>query len=164
MPPETPDAEPNVQINSHGRPIAAILPTPNTSVQQQDGTIGPVPTYPPNFARESTDFHQVQTINTNAQKNSSLPIPEPEGIYPQTAFVPEELQYSIMNDITPMVIHLPPRNTGGAPANFCGQFQQVAEFGFPFNILHSTNVLLMPVNEGQNIRLFPTVVPMVWIL
>ena len=122
MPLKTPDAEPNVQVNSYGRPIAAILATPRVSGQQQDGTIRPVPTYPPSFARESTDFYQVQTVKTIAQRVTSLPIHEPEGTYPQTAFVPEELQYPIMNDITPMVIHLPPRNMGCAPATFGGKF------------------------------------------
>ena len=63
------------------------------------------------------------------------------------------------NDITPMVIHLPPRNMGIALVNFNGQVQQVAQFGFPFNTLHSTNVLSMPVNERKNFRLFPTVMP-----
>ena len=157
MPPEPPDAEPNVQVNSYGWHIAEILPTPRTFVQQQDGTIRPVPTYPPNFARESTE---VQTVNKNAQRITSLPIEEPEGIYPQKKFVSEELQYPIMNDIRPRVIHLPTRNAGGASANFGRKFQQVTQYGFPFNILHSTNVLLMPVIERQNFRLFPTDFPM----
>ena len=44
MPPETPDAEPNVQVNGYGWPIAAILPSLRTFVQQQDGTIRTVAT------------------------------------------------------------------------------------------------------------------------
>ena len=56
-----------------------------------------------------------------------------------------------------MVIHLPPRSVVDVPANFIGPYQQVTQFGYPFNILHSNNVLLMTVNERQNFRLFPTV-------
>ena len=58
-----------------------------------------------------------------------------------------------------MVIYLLPRTMGDVPDNFNGQFQQVTQFGLPFDILHSTNVLLMPVNERQNFWLFPTVMP-----
>ena len=159
MPPETPDREPNVQVNSYGRPIEAILPTPRTSVQQQDGTIRPVPTYPPNFVRESSDFHQAQIVNANAQGVTNLPTHEPEGIYPQASFIPEELPYPATNDITPMVIQLPPKNMGIEPVNFNVHLQQITQFGFPFNFLHSTNVLLMPINERQNFWLFSTVLP-----
>ena len=55
------------------------------------GTIRPVPTYPPNFVRESSDFHRAQIVNANAQRVTNLPTHEPEGVYPQTSFIPEEL-------------------------------------------------------------------------
>ena len=172
MPPETPDAEPNVHVKSYGRPIAAILPTPRTSLHQQNGTrpvnkmeqngttkwnkmVRPVPTYPPNFVRESSNFHQNHMVDANAQRATELPTYQPDSVFSQTSFTPEDLPYPITSDITPMVIHLPPRNMGKAPVNFNGQFQQVAQFGFPFNTLHSTNVLLMPVNKRQNFPLFP---------
>ena len=105
--PEASEAEPSVQFNSYGRPIAAILPTPKTSVEQPNETLRSVPTYPPNSLRELPDSHQAQTVNINAQRVTNLLTHEPEGIYPQTAFIPEELPYPITNDITPVVIHLP---------------------------------------------------------
>ena len=148
MPPESPETEANVRVNSYGRPVAAILPIPRASVQQQAGTFRPVPTYPPNFVQGSSNFHQTQADNTNAQEGSNLP-----------SYETEEVPYPITSDITPMVIHLPPRNMGIVPINFNGHIHQNAQFGFPFNILHSSKVLLMPVNARQNFRLFPTIMP-----
>ena len=35
----------------------------------------------------------------------------------------------------------------------------MVQVGFPFTIAYSTNVLYMPINERDNCRLFPTVMP-----
>ena len=92
-----PVAEPSVQYNSYGRPTAAILPTPKTSMQQPKEIVRPILTYPPNFLQESSDFHQAQTANTNTSL-TSLPTHELVGIKSQTTFIPEKLQYPITND------------------------------------------------------------------
>ena len=159
MSPVNVSAEPRIQLNSYGRPVAAILPTPRATIQQPNEIARPVPTYPPNFSRETHDSHQLRAINSDAQETVNLPIHQPEGVYPQATFVPEGITYPAINDITPVVIHLPPRNMGIPQVNFNDQFQQVVQAGFPFNVLHSTNILLMPTNERQNFRLFPTVMP-----
>ena len=152
-------AEPRAQLNNYGRPTAAILPTPRVPLQPTNETVRPVPTYPPNYVQNVPNSHQVQTIDTNTEGAPNVPTYELQGIYPQAAFIPEELTHPVANDITPVVIHLPPRNMGIVPTNFNGQFHQVVQAGFPFNILHSTNILMIPSNERQNFRLFPTVMP-----
>ena len=144
-------------LNNYGRPVAAILPTPRIPRQQSNEMIRPIPTYPLNFSQESSNFQQINTTNDQGITNPSAY--EAGGTHSQNAFVSTEPQYPAVGDITPMVIHLPPRSMVDVSVNFIGPSQQVTQFGFPFNILHCPNVPAMVANEGQIFRLFPTVMP-----
>ena len=147
------------QVNSYGRPVAAILPSPMIPKQRPGEILRPVPTYPPNFSQKLSTFQQVNSTNASNQRIVNPPTLEAENAHLQTAFIPTEPQYPIVGDITPMVLHLPPRSMVDVSANFIGQSQQFTQFGFPFNILHSPNVPVLANNERQAFRLFPTVMP-----
>ena len=136
---------PERQLNNYGRPVAAILPTLRIPRQQSDEIIRPIPTYPLNFSQESSNFQEINTTNDQGITNPS-PY-EAGGIHSQNAFVSTEPQYPAVGDITPMVIHLPPRSMVDVSANFIGPSQQVTQFGFPFNILHCPNVPAMVGSE-----------------
>ena len=133
------------------------MPTPRIPRQQPDEMIRPIPTYPLNFSQESSNFQQINATNDQGIKNP--PAYEAGGVPSQNAFVSTEPQYPAVGDITPMVIHLPPRSMWDVSANFIGQSQQVTQIGFPFNILHCPNVPAMVASEGQIFRLFPPVKP-----
>ena len=147
------------RVNNYGRPVAAILPTPRIVRQRSDEVVRPIPTYPPNFLQESSHFHQVNSVDTNNQGAVIPPLSEAGITHLQTVPAPTEPQCPIMGDITPMVIHLPPRSMVDVSANFIGSSQQFTQFGFPFSILHSSDVPVMAPSERQTFRLFPTVMP-----
>ena len=119
--------------------------------------VRPIPTYPLNFSQESSNFQQVNTINANNQGIVNPPVREVENAHLQTAFVSGEPQYPVVSDVTSMVIHLPPRSMVDVSVNFIGPSQQVTQFGFLFNILHSSRVPVMTTSERQTFRLIPTV-------
>ena len=52
-----PNPETDIRLNSYGRPTAAILPTPRNAEHQSDTASQPVPTYPPNYHPNSSDFY-----------------------------------------------------------------------------------------------------------
>ena len=62
-------------------------------------------------------------------------------------------------NMTPLTIQLPPR--GGPDAlrepNF--PIYPGVQWGFPFHVVHSPNVLFIPIDVRRNFRLFPTVMP-----
>ena len=159
MSPRDPLYEPETQVKSYWRPVAAILPTPRTPRRQSIEIVRPIPTYPPDFAQESSNFQQLHANDANNQRNADHPTHEQESTLQQTMFNPEELQYPVVSDIIPVVIHLPPRNMVDIPANFVEPPQQFTQFGLPSNTLHSANVPLITVNERQKFRLLPTVTP-----
>ena len=146
MSPRDSSEVPERQLNNYGRPVAAILPTPRIPRQQPDEMIRPIPTYPLNVSQESSNFQQINATNDQGIKNP--PAYEAGGVPSQTAFVSTEPQNPAVGDITPMVIHLPPRSMWDVSANFIGPSQQVTQFGFPLNILHCPNVPAMVASEG----------------
>ena len=47
----------DTRLKNYGRPTAAILPTPRNAEHQSDTASQPVPTYPPNYHTNSSDFY-----------------------------------------------------------------------------------------------------------
>ena len=67
-----------IRKNSYGRSFAAILPATRISRQQSSEIVRPIPTYPPNFSQESSNFQQVRTINLDSQRITNFPTHEPK--------------------------------------------------------------------------------------
>ena len=118
---------PERQLNKYGRPVAAILPTPRIHRQQPDEMIRPIPTYPLNFSQESSNFKQVTATNDQGITNPAAY--EAGGVHSQNAFVSTDPQYPAVGDITPIVIHLPPRSMVDVSANFISPSQKVTHSG-----------------------------------
>ena len=143
-PPES-ERPTRVQMNSYGRPTAPILPTPRTDNQQLTNVNRPIPTYPPNFANNSTNFQ----------------IWHPDGPSQQDM---HHNQNRMRNDLptydnAPLMIQIPPHQ--GNPITMQQNIgtNPVAFPNFPLQVSHSTNLLLLPSNERQMYRLIPTVMP-----
>ena len=56
-----------------------------------------------------------------------------------------------------MLFPVPLRGT--AADTFLAPVQPLTQIGFPFSATHSTNLILIPAQERQSIRLLPTVMP-----
>ena len=65
-----------------------------------------------------------------------------------------------MSNVTPLVVQLPPRGAPNILPRVPIPIHPMVQVGFLFPVApHSTNVLFMPINERDNCRLFPTVMP-----
>ena len=157
--PDEPSVNSNSRVNSYGRPTAAILPTPRNAEHQPDGGSGHLPTYPPNFHAETSSFQPWHTIVPVEQDNprSSTENADWTNIHVMPMY--EELNNTVVNNMTPLVIQLPPRGAPSMIQRITAPAHPAVQIGFPFHVTHSPNLLLIPVNERMNIRLFPTVMP-----
>ena len=62
-------------------------------------------------------------------------------------------------NLSPMLFPIPLEETTQGTRQTPFVVQQPMQLGFPFDIVHSPNVLLIPAQERQGIRLLPTVMP-----
>ena len=69
----------------------------------------------------------------------------------------EEQNNTVVNNMTPLVIHQCPKGAPSVIQRVTAPTHPAVQIGFPFHVTHSPNLLLIPVNERMNIRLFPTV-------
>ena len=147
------------RLNNYGRPTAAILPTPRNAEHQSDTASQPVPTYPPNYHPNSSDFYPWDG-NTNNERNVTRNASQDEG-QASVLILPNynETQNVPMSNATPLVVQLPPRGAPNYPPRVSIPIHPMVQVGLPFTVAHSTNILFMPINERDNCRLFPTVMP-----
>ena len=105
----------------------------------------PIPTYPPNFANGSTNFQiwrpvgptQRTTQNTHEGMLNNLPT----------------------YDNAPLMIQIPPYQVDANATQQIERSSQVVLPNIPFQVSHSTNLLLLPLHERQINRLFTPVMP-----
>ena len=157
--PDEPTVNTNPRINSYGRPSAAILPTPRNAEHQPDGGSGHLPTYPPNFHAETSSF---QPWHANVPAEQDIPRSSTDNAdWTNIHVMPmyEQQNNAVVNNMTPLVIQLPPRGAPSMIQRVTVPAHPAVQIGFPFHVTHSPNLLLIPVNERMNIRLFPTVMP-----
>ena len=158
-PSNDPNPDTDIRLTSYGRPTAAILPTPRNAEHQSDTASQPVPTYPPNYHPNSSDFYPWDG-NVNNGRNVTQNASQDEG---QASVLIlsnyNETQRAPMSNATPLVVQLPRRGAPNILPRVPIPKHPMIQVGFPFTVAHSTNVLFMPINERDNCRLFPTVMP-----
>ena len=64
-----------------------------------------------------------------------------------------------MSNAIPLKVQLPPRGAPNIPPRVSIPIHPRVQVGFLFTVAHSTNILFMPINERDNCRPFPTVMP-----
>ena len=137
----------NTSVNSFGRPIAAIPPNVRADREARGILPRPIPNYPPNHSPESAAFQQTQVrepMERNRQDNNM----QPNG----------GNHNAVQGfNLSPMFFPVPLRGT--AADTFLAPVQPLTQIGFPFSATHSTNLILIPAQERQSIRLLPTVMP-----
>ena len=148
----------NMRVNSYGRPTAVILRTPRMNSIQADSVSAAPPTYPQGYNPEASAFRPQQR---NAQNYQDSPVRQVYNmetadthVMPTFGGVPSD---SAVANISPLIIHLPPR--GGLDALQEPNFPVYpgVQWGFPFHVVHSPNVLFIPIDFRRDIRLFLTV-------
>ena len=148
------------RVNSYGRPTAAILPTPRVNVVQAGYDSPALPTYPLGYDPEASAFHPLQR---NAKNGQDFPIHHAQNVetanvhvMPTFGGIPSDPS---AGNMTPLIIQLPPR--GGPDTLREPNFPVFpgVQWGFPFQVVHSPNVLFIPIDVRRNFRLFPTVMP-----
>ena len=145
-------AEPmRIPVNSYGRPTAAFLPTPRNANQMTTAINRPAPIYPANFAANNLDTQAQQThrITNNVNINR---------VNPNSAFTTIPYNLPMYNN-APLMIQIPPHEGNLHIPQVNGGFTPVLANHFPFHVGHSTNLLLLPLQERQLYRLLPTVMP-----
>ena len=158
-PSNDPNSDTDIRLNSYGRPTAAILPTPRNAEHQSDTASQPIPTYTPNYYPNSSDFYSWDG-NTNNERNVTRNTSQDEG-QASVLILPNynETQNAPMSNATPLVAQLPPRGAPNILPRVSIPIHPMVQAGFPFTVTPSTNILFMPINERDNSRLFPTVMP-----
>ena len=140
----------NMRVNSYSRPTAAILPTHRlNSIQEGDVDAVP-PTYPQGYNPEASAFLPQQQNAQNDQDSIVLQVYKIEtaDTHVMPTFVGVSSDPAAAN-MTPLIIHLPPR---GGP-------DTLREPNFPiypgvqlvfFHVVHSPNVLFIPIDVRRN--------------
>ena len=161
--PESPDElemSGSMPANSYGRPTASILPTPRGLGRGRGTVTCPVPTYPPgylpqtsNFDLTRNDIQEVQPVNPGS--GNSVYQNRPIIANPNFPFISMPLQQNVV----PMMIQIPQNapNFIASPGGL--HAQQQARYGFTVQTTHSTSFLLLPPRERDAYRLSPTVMP-----
>ena len=148
-----------VPVNSYGRPIAAILPTPSNTTQALAAINRPIPTYPTNFTANNLNFQAQQLVDHGHQQTYRvLDGIHTNGVNLNSAFAPIPNNLPMYN-IAPLMIQIPPHEGSLHIPQLSGGPNLVLTHHFPFQVGHSTNLLLLPLQERQMYRLLPTVMP-----
>ena len=148
-----------ISIDSYGRPTAAILPTPRNTNQAPPATNRPIPMDPTNFTTNNRDFQTQQPSNQGLQQtHRTLNGINTNGVNLNSAFasIPNNLP---MYNNAPLMIQIPPHEGSLHIPWLNGGPNPVPAHHFPFHVGHSTNLLLLPLQERQMYRLLPTVMP-----
>ena len=140
---------PERTTNSYGRPTARVPPTPRASSSDQGILPRPTPVYPPNYRQESTVLQHQQASEPMEQEVRSDTIPQ------------QRLSQDNITgfNLSPMLFPLNIGGTNHGIQHMAQLIQPTVQLGFPFNMTHSANSLLIPAQERHSIRLIPTVMP-----
>ena len=151
-------AEPmGVPVNSYGRPSAAILPTPRNTTQAPAAIIRPIATNPTNFTANNLNFQAQQLVDHGHQQTHRvLNGIHTDGVNPNSAFTPISNNLPMYNN-APLMIQIPPHEGSLHIPRLRGGPNRVPNHHFPFQVGHSTNLLLLLLQERQMYRLLPTV-------
>ena len=140
---------PERTTNNYGRPTARVLPTPRTNSSDSGILPRPIPIYPPNYRQEQTGFQQRTTREPMEQEVRNNTIPQ------------QRLSQDNITgfNLSPMLFPLNIGGTNHGIQHMAQLIQPTVQLGFPFNMTHSANSLLIPAQERHSIRLIPTVMP-----
>ena len=147
--PWTEDRNTERNTNQYGRPSARVLPTMRENRDQEGILPTPTVSQAPNY----------ELGPTNAQ-NTYINEPMDQGVrsdvVPSQELTPGNTQGF---NLSPMLFPIPmsemTQETPQAPL----RTQPPMQLGSLFNVVHSPNVLLIPAQERQSIRLLPTIMP-----
>ena len=151
----------HVPLNIYGRPTAAILPTRRNDNHGTTAINRPLPTYPNNFAVNNSGFQTQKPVELGHQ-----PVHRPWNntqarlVNPNSAFTSNRSNLPMYNN-APLMIQIPPHEGNSHIPELNGGPNPVSLPNFPFQVGHSTNLLLLPTHERQMYRLLPTVMPSV---
>ena len=155
-------AEPTgVPINSYGKPTATILPTPRNNNQAPAAINRPIPTYPTTFAANNLNFQAQQPVDHGHQQTYRISNDiHTNRVNLISAFTPNPNTLPMYNN-APLMIQTPPHEDSLHIPQLNGGPNPEPAHHFPFRVGHSTNLLLLPLQERQMYRLLPTVVPII---
>ena len=138
---------PQRTTNNYGRPTARVPPTPRANSSDRGILPRPTPRYPPNYRQESA-------VPTQQQISE----PMEQGVRNNTVPQQRSLQETITGfNLSPMLFPLSIGGIDHGAQHLAQLMQPTVQLGFPFNITHSSNSLLIPAQERNSIRLIPTV-------
>ena len=148
-----------VPVNSYGRPTAAILPTPRNDNQRSAAINRPIPTYPTNFAANNLNFQDQQPVDHGHQPLCRFSNDvHTSRINLISAFTANPNNLPMYTN-APLRIQIPPHEGSFHIPQFISGHNSVPTPHFPFQVGHSTNLLILPLQERQMYRLLPTVMP-----
>ena len=150
----------NTRLNNYGRPTAAFLPTPRRNGLQTDSVRAPLSTYPLGYDAEASAFHPHQRNAQDGQNQPSHQVQDMEtaNVHVMPTFGGTTSEFTAGN-MTPLIIQLPPRGGPDATQGPSLPLYPGVQWGFPFHVVHSPNILSIPIDVRRNFRLFPTVMP-----
>ena len=132
--------------NNYGRPTARVPPTRRENPGSGGILPRPVPTYPPNYRPEVTNFQHTQ-FNEPMDQDLRRDIAPTQGT-----------QNAVQGfNLSPAFFPIP--MTEAPIENQQITVRPMMQLGFPFCVTHSTNLILIPTRERQSMRLLPTVMP-----
>ena len=140
---------PAQDTNHYGRPCVRVMPVLREN--QDENGILPTP-----MSEQTPSGGPDPSVMQNTLTNDNMEY-EPHDVGAQSQIpVPRNMQgFSLSPMLFPMQITDTAQEMHQTPLIM----QQTAQIGFPFNTVHSSNVLLIPPSERQGIRLLPTVMP-----
>ena len=137
----------NMRVNSYGRPTAVILPTPRMNSIQAGGVSTVPPTYPQVYKPEASAFRPQQKNAQNGQDSNVSQVYNMETAdthaMPTFGGVPKN---SAAANMTPLIIHLQSRGGPDTLQEPNPPIYPGVQWGFPFHVVHSPNVLFIPID------------------
>ena len=135
--------------NHYGRPCVRVMPV----LRENQNESGVLPTpMPEQTLNGGPDLPVMQNTLTNDTMEY-----EPHDVGAQMQIPVSRNMQGF--SLSPMLFPLQMADTAQEMHRTPLMIQQTTQIGFPFNTVHSSNVLLIPASERHGIRLLPTVMP-----
>ena len=147
--PWTEDRKAARNTNSYGRPCARVLPV--VREDQGDEEILPTPMVSRGPSQEYGHTNMQGTLI-----NDPMDYELHDNVIQSRQLVSGNMQGF---SLSPMLFPIPMGEMTQETHQTPFVMQQPMQLGFPFDTVHSPNVLLIPARERQNMRLIPTVMP-----
>ena len=137
----------HVPVNNYKRLTAAILPTPRNGNHGTTTINRPIPTYPTNLAVNNSAFQTQQPVDLGHQQVLRQPNEnQTRMVNPNGAVISSQKNLPIYNNASLMIqipphersLHIPQHNGGPNPVSLPN---------FPFQVCHSTNLLLLSMRD-----------------